>query len=160
MLLLLQKQITGIPVVFISAMEGKGRMEVMREVVETYERWCMRLSTARLNRWLCKVMSRHSWKDQAAQPKVKYFTQVKSRPPTFVAFVGGKTGLSNTEVRFLVRSLKDDFDLGGIPIRIVQRTIQRNAANSNTNTNKRSSTTRITLKTSLSDKRVVPADDV
>lgn len=72
-----------------------------------------------------QVMSRHSWKDQAAQPKVKYFTQVKSRPPTFIAFVSGKTHLSDTDIRFLTKSLKEDFDLGGIPIRIMQRTVER-----------------------------------
>lgn len=71
-------------------------------------------------------MSRHSWKDQAAQPKIKYFTQVKARPPTFVAFVSGKTQLSDTELRFLTKSLKEDFDLGGIPIRILQRSVLRN----------------------------------
>lgn len=118
-------QVTGIPVVFISALEGRGRISVMRQVIDTYEKWCLRLSTARLNRWLRKVMSRHSWKDQAAQPKIKYFTQVKARPPTFVAFMGGKTQLSNTDLRFLTKSLKEDFDLGGIPIRIMQRSIPK-----------------------------------
>ncbi|KAJ7946507.1 GTPase Der [Quillaja saponaria] len=119
-------QVTGIPVVYISALEGRGRMSVLHQVINTYEKWCLRLPTARLNRWLHKVMSRHSWKDQAAQPKIKYFTQVKARPPTFVAFVSGKTKLSDTDLRFLTKSLKDDFDLGGIPIRIMQRSVTRN----------------------------------
>ncbi|KAI3957882.1 hypothetical protein MKW92_037238 [Papaver armeniacum] len=105
-------QITGIPVVFVSALEGKGRIAIMCQVMETYEKWCLRLSTARLNRWLCKVMSRHSWKDQKAKPKIKYFTQVKARPPTFVALIRGKTEFSDTDIRFLTRSLKEDFDLG------------------------------------------------
>lgn len=48
-------QVTGIPVVFVSALEGKGRLAVMRQVVDTYEKWCSRLPTARLNRWLRKV---------------------------------------------------------------------------------------------------------
>lgn len=121
-------QVTGIPVVFISALEGRGRTTVLHQVIDTYEKWCTRLSTARLNRWLQKVMSRHSWKDQAAQPKIKYFTQVKARPPTFVAFVHGKTKLSDTDTRFLTKSLKDDFDLGGIPIRIMQRSIAKKDA--------------------------------
>lgn len=119
-------QVTGIPVVFVSALEGKGRIAVMRQIVDTYEKWCSRLSTARLNRWLRKVMSRHSWRDQAAQPKIKYFTQVKARPPTFVAFVRGKNQLSDTDIRFLTKSLKEDFDLGGIPVRILQRCLLRN----------------------------------
>ncbi|KAL6552294.1 hypothetical protein OROHE_007658 [Orobanche hederae] len=118
-------QVTGIPVVFVSALEGIGRLSVMRQVVDTYEKWCRRLPTARLNRWLRKVMSRHSWKDQSAQPKIKYFTQVKARPPTFVAFVSGKVQLSDTDLRFLTKSLKEDFDLGGIPVRIMQRNVPR-----------------------------------
>lgn len=78
-------------------------------------------------------MSRHSWKDTATQPKIKYFTQVKARPPTFVAFMSGKTQLSDTDIRFLTKSLKEDFNIGGIPIRIVQRSIPRKvSAKSNT----------------------------
>lgn len=50
-------QVTGVPVVFVSALEGEGRLDVMREVVDTYEKWCSRLPTARLNRWLRKVHS-------------------------------------------------------------------------------------------------------
>ncbi|PKU59781.1 hypothetical protein MA16_Dca028050 [Dendrobium catenatum] len=85
-------------------------------------------------------MSRHSWKDQATQPKIKYFTQVKARPPTFVAFLTGKAQLSDTDIRFLIKSLKEDFNLGGIPIRIMQRSIPRKtAANSSSNNNKNSS---------------------
>lgn len=75
-------------------------------------------------------MGRHSWKDQASQPKIKYFTQVKARPPTFVAFVSGKAQLSDTDLRFLSKSLKDDFDLGGIPIRIMQRSVPRKGPDS------------------------------
>ncbi|KAJ4846909.1 hypothetical protein Tsubulata_010302 [Turnera subulata] len=118
-------QVTGIPILFISALECRGRIAVMHQVADTYKKWCLRLPTARLNRWLRKVMSRHSWKDQAAQPKIKYFTQVKARPPTFVAFTGGKTQLPDTDIRFLTKSLKEDFDLGGIPIRIMQRSVSR-----------------------------------
>lgn len=48
-------QVTGIPVVFISALEGRGRAAVMHQVLDTYQKWCLRLPTARLNRWLRKV---------------------------------------------------------------------------------------------------------
>ncbi|PKA64725.1 putative tRNA modification GTPase mnmE [Apostasia shenzhenica] len=130
-------QIPGIPVVFISAMEGKGRLAVMRQVVEAYEKWCLRLPTARLNHWLRKVMSRHSWRDQATQPKIKYFTQVKARPPTFVAFVTGKTQLSDTDLRFLMKSLKEDFNLRGIPIRIIQRRMTRKSVDISGSSNKK-----------------------
>lgn len=47
--------------VFISAMTGRGRMAVMHQVIDTYEKWCLRLSTARLNRWLRKVAIYHTF---------------------------------------------------------------------------------------------------
>lgn len=80
-------------------------------------------------------MSRHSWKDLATQPKIKYFTQVKARPPTFVAFLSGKAQLSDTDMRFLMKSLKEDFDLGGIPIRIMQRSVPRKVVGSKSGKN-------------------------
>ncbi|XP_078175326.1 GTP-binding protein [Carex rostrata] len=150
-------QVTGIPVVFISALEGKGRAAVMHQVLDTYQKWCLRLPTARLNRWLRKVMSRHSWKDLATQPKIKYFTQVKARPPTFVAFLSGKAQLSDTDLRFLTKSLKEDFDLGGIPIRITQRCIQRKAPDAKTSKTKSRSLPRIGLRGG-SDKRSHSSD--
>lgn len=83
-------------------------------------------------------MSRHSWKDNAGQPKIKYFTQVKARPPTFVAFVSGKAQLSDTDLRFLTNSLKEDFDLGGIPVRIMQRAVVKNSKGSSSSSNSKS----------------------
>ncbi|XP_037404971.1 GTPase Der-like isoform X2 [Triticum dicoccoides] len=148
------EKVTGIPVVFVSAMEGRGRVAVMHHVIETYEKWCFRLSTSRLNRWLRKVMSRHSWKDSATQPKVKYFTQVKARPPTFVAFMSGKTELSDTDIRFLTRSLKEDFNIGGIPIRILQRSSPRKVSSFKSNIKKRGST----IKRMKTDKRTEVPD--
>ncbi|QCD79859.1 GTP-binding protein [Vigna unguiculata] len=127
-------QVTGIPVVFISALEGRGRSTVLNQ-----------------------VMSRHSWKDQAAQPKVKYFTQVKARPPTFVAFVRGKTLLSDTDIRFLTKSLKEDFDLGGIPIRITQRSVSRKDT-SGTSKSSRHSVGKVVAERVVSDKRSILAE--
>ena len=99
-------------------------------------------------------MSRHSWKDQAAQPKIKYFTQVKARPPTFVAFLRGKTELSDTDLRFLTKSLKEDFDLGGIPLRIMQRAVVKSSGGSSSSS-KSSQTSRRVVERMVSDKRGV-----
>lgn len=104
---------------------------------------------------LWQVMSRHSWKDQAAQPKIKYFTQVKARPPTFIAFMSGKTQLSDTDLRFLTRSLKEDFDLGGIPVRILQRTVERNGRTKPSSKNEQSANR--AAERVVSDKRTILA---
>ncbi|GAB4850170.1 hypothetical protein Ancab_029465 [Ancistrocladus abbreviatus] len=150
-------QVSGIPVVFVSALEGRGRKAIMQKATETYEKWCLRLPTARLNRWLHKVMSRHSWKDQAAQPKIKYFTQVKARPPTFVAFIKGKTELSDTDITFLTKSLKEDFNMGGIPIRVLQRSFARKDVSSSSSSSSRKISHALKMERAPSDKRYVAA---
>ncbi|KAH7288682.1 hypothetical protein KP509_31G036700 [Ceratopteris richardii] len=119
-------QIEGIPIVFVSALEGKGRAAIMRKVFESYERWNVRLPTAKLNNWLQKVLSRHPRKAEGGYgAKMRYITQVKARPPTFIVFVTGAGDIEETDLRFVASALREDFDLGGIPIRVIPRHTRR-----------------------------------
>ncbi|BFI29491.1 GTPase [Marchantia polymorpha subsp. ruderalis] len=120
-------QVSGVPIVFVSALEKKGSAAIMRNVFQCYEKWCTRLSTAQLNRWLRKVMSRHpkNTSGQGHGAKVKFMTQVKARPPTFVVFVSGVGELEDTDLRFLASALREDFGLDGIPLRILQRSTKK-----------------------------------
>lgn len=105
-------------------------------------------------------MSRHSWKDVSAQPKIKYFTQVKARPPTFVAFVSGKNQLSDTDMRFLTKSLKEDFDLGGIPVRIMQRIMTKGSERKRIiSKNKQNSPQKTSHERMVSDKRSLVSNE-
>jgi GTP-binding protein len=53
-----------------------------------YERWNLRVSTGRLNRWLTAMARHHPPPTVKGKPlNVKYATQVKTRPPTFAVFV-------------------------------------------------------------------------
>ncbi|KAK8476386.1 hypothetical protein V6N13_103162 [Hibiscus sabdariffa] len=70
----------------------------------------------------------------------------------FVAFVSGNTKLSDTYIRFLTKSFKEDFDTGGIPIRIVQRSVPRMAGG---NSSKTSQSSGKTAEHTPSDKRSV-----
>lgn len=119
-------QVEGIPIIFVSALEGKGRAAIMRKVFESYERWNVRIPTARLNNWLQKVLSRHPRKAEGGYgAKMRYITQVKARPPTFVVFVTGAGDVEETDLRFVASALREDFDLGGIPIRVIPRHTRR-----------------------------------
>ncbi|KAI3980479.1 hypothetical protein MKX01_008896 [Papaver californicum] len=143
--------------------EGRGlvvivnKMDLLRgkENAKLYEK-VIKAVPEKIQTVIPQVMSRHSWKDQAPKPKIKYFTQVKARPPTFVAFLHGKTQLSDTDIRFLTSSLKEDFDLGGIPIRIMQRGIPRKADAGAKGSN---SCGRMTDRI-ISDKRTVSPDKI
>ncbi|KAK8514683.1 hypothetical protein V6N12_057580 [Hibiscus sabdariffa] len=113
------------------------------DVIETYEKWCLRLSTARLNRWLHKAYEPAFLE----RPRCSNQNQV-----FFVAFVSGNTKLSDTYIRFLTKSFKEDFDTGGIPIRIVQRSVPRMAGG---NSSKTSQSSGKTAEHTPSDKRSV-----
>ena len=53
--------------------------------------------------------------------KLKYITQAKTRPPSFYIFSSNPEGLPDSYLRYLVNSLRDTFNLGGVPIRITVR---------------------------------------
>ena len=53
--------------------------------------------------------------------KIRYITQVKARPPTFAAFVSRPEALADSYRRYLVNSLRAEFGLDGVPIRLLMR---------------------------------------
>ena len=56
-----------------------------------------------------------------ARIKLRYMTQTKTRPPTFVMFSTRPGDLPEAYMRYLTNSLRDAFGLDGIPIRIYLR---------------------------------------
>ena len=53
----------------------------------------------------------------SALARIRYITQVKSRPPTFAVFVSGGLAFPENARRFLIRALQKDFEFEGVPIR-------------------------------------------
>jgi GTP-binding protein len=53
--------------------------------------------------------------------KIRFMTQASARPPTFVAFCGRPEALPPAYLRYLTNSLREAFDLPGVPIRIKLR---------------------------------------
>lgn len=53
--------------------------------------------------------------------RVRYVTQVKSRPPTFALFVGGSDEFADTSIRMMRNSLRESFAFQGVPLRVLIR---------------------------------------
>jgi len=51
----------------------------------------------------------------------KYISQTKTRPPTFVLKCSRVSSIPESYKRYLVNGLREDFDLPGIPIRLIIR---------------------------------------
>ncbi|MBS0271557.1 MAG: ribosome biogenesis GTPase Der [Proteobacteria bacterium] len=111
-------QVRGIPLVSLSALTGKNKEKLLDAVLAIYELWNQRVSTARLNRWLEGVVAHHPPPLVAGRRiKIKYLTQIKTRPPTFVLFSSKATELPDFYVRYLINGLREAFELEGVPIR-------------------------------------------
>ena len=71
----------------VSGLTGKGIDKLMAKVIEAYEVWNRRVPTAKLNRWLAEIVEHHPPPAVSGRRiKLRYLTQAKARPPSFVAF--------------------------------------------------------------------------
>jgi GTP-binding protein len=115
-------QARGIRAVTVSAETGRGLDRLMEAVEETHRVWNRRVSTGKLNRWLEGILAHHPPPAVAGRRlKIKYITQVKTRPPGFVLSCSRPEAMPQSYVRYLVNSLRDSFDMPGVPIRVALR---------------------------------------
>ena len=115
-------QAKGVPWVTISALRRQGLDGLMESVFRIYDLWNQRIQTAQLNRWLAQAISRHPPPViDGRRLRIRYMTQVKARPPTFVAWSARPAELPETYSRYLVNDLREYFSLPGIPLRFLLR---------------------------------------
>ncbi|NNF25067.1 MAG: ribosome biogenesis GTPase Der [Rhodobacteraceae bacterium] len=112
-------QLRGAPLVTVSALTGRGLDRLRAAVEKASEVWNRRISTARLNRWLADMVSAHPPPAPGGRRiKLRYMTQVKTRPPGFVVMCSHPEKLAESYSRYLVNGLRTDFDMPGTPIRL------------------------------------------
>jgi len=115
-------QVRGVPVVPISGMYGRGFDKLLKAVEDMHAIWNMRISTGRLNRWLEPMLEAHPPPlSQGRRLRIRYMTQVKTRPPTFALFASKPVDLPESYLRYLIGGLRQDFGLEGSPIRMILR---------------------------------------
>jgi len=115
-------QVTGIPVVTMSARSGRNLDKLMQAVFKIYGEWNKRVPTAQLNRYLEAATVAHPPPlVRGRRIKLRYMTQIKTRPPTFVLFAAKADELPDAYARYLVNGIRERFDLKGAPIRLQLR---------------------------------------
>ena len=115
-------QMKGLPVLTFSALTGAGIDKLLPMVREVSRLWNTRLPTAALNRWFETMLERHPPPlVQGRRLKLRYMTQAKARPPTFVVFGTRAEQLPEDYQRYLVNGLREAFKLPGVPIRLQLR---------------------------------------
>jgi GTP-binding protein len=115
-------QLQGVALVPVSGLTGFGLDAMMKAVCTADEVWNRRVTTADLNHWLAAVQERHPPPLVAGRPlRLRYMTQVNTRPPSFALFASKPGELPVSYRRYLVNALRQDFDLPGTPIRMMLR---------------------------------------
>ena len=115
-------QLQGVATVTLSAKTGRAIEKLMPAVFGAHEAWNRRIATPALNRWLEAAQARHPPPLVSGRRlKLRYMTQANVRPPTFALFASKPGDLPESYRGYLVKRLREDFDLPGVPIRIMLR---------------------------------------
>jgi GTPase len=112
-------QLRDVPLLTVSAKTGKGIDMILKVAFELREAWSRRVPTGELNRWFeAAVEANPPPAPRGQRIKLRYITQVKSRPPTFVVFGNRTDELPESYRRYLVNALRRELDLGPTPLRL------------------------------------------
>lgn len=106
----LPAMMTKYPVLPLSCVTGQGHAALWQAVLKAYGQWNERLATGPLNRWLAGMVAEvQPPLHQGHRIKIKYITQIKSRPPTFQLFGSQVSHLTPGYLRYLSNGLRQSF---------------------------------------------------
>ena len=115
-------QLQGVPLIPVSGLTGVGLEKLMDAVFAADAVWNRRVPTPALNRWLAAIQERHPPPLVGARRlRLRYMTQVNTRPPSFALFASRPGELPESYRRYLVNMLRQHFELPGTPIRMMLR---------------------------------------
>ncbi|PJF10727.1 ribosome biogenesis GTPase Der [Pseudorhodobacter sp. MZDSW-24AT] len=115
-------QLRGAPLVTVSAKTGRGLDRLHDAIRRAHDTWNKRITTNRLNTWLGAMTEAHPPPAPGGHRiKLRYMTQVKTRPPGFVIKCSRPDELAESYKRYLINGLRDHFDMPGTPIRLFFR---------------------------------------
>jgi GTP-binding protein len=112
-------QLRDVPLLTVSAKTGKGIDMVLKVAFDLRDAWSRRVSTGELNRWFeGAIEANPPPAPKGKRIKLRYITQVKARPPSFVVFGNRLEELPESYRRYLLNAMRRDLGLGPVPLRL------------------------------------------
>jgi len=112
-------QLRDVPLLTVSGKTGKGIDTILEVAFELREAWSKRVPTGELNRWFEEAVAANPPPaPKGKRIKLRYITQVKSRPPSFVVFGNRLEELPDSYRRYLLNAMRRDLKLGPVPLRL------------------------------------------
>jgi GTP-binding protein len=112
-------QLKDVPLLTVSGKTGKGIDTMLKVAFELREAWNRRVPTGELNRWFEQAVEANPPPaPKGRRIKLRYITQVKTRPPSFVVFGNQLEELPESYRRYLLNAMRRDLGLGPVPLRL------------------------------------------
>ena len=112
-----------LPILFISALTKQRIHKVIERAKSIHEEQCRRIETSVLNDALLPHIERNPPKSSSPKEiKIKYVTQVKTKPPMFAFFCNEPQLVQESYKRFLTNKLREQFGFEGVPLSLVFKT--------------------------------------
>jgi GTP-binding protein len=112
-------QLRGVQLVTLSGLQGRNIDKLMQAIFAVEKVWNTHISTAKLNRWLYAMTESHPPPAVSGRRmKIRYMTQARMRPPSFILFASRPEALPTSYQRYLVNGMRDAFNMPGTAIRL------------------------------------------
>lgn len=112
-------QVKGLPLITVSGFTGRGVDQLLQAAFDTREAWSRRVGTGELNRWFERALEANPPPAPGGKRiKLRYLTQARTRPPTFVLFGTRVDQLPESYRRYLVNGIRRDLGFGAVPVRM------------------------------------------
>ena len=115
-------QVRGVPLLAVSARTGKGLDQMLAAAFDIRAAWSRRVPTSALNRWFDDALSANPPPAPGGRRiKLRYITQARIRPPSFVMFGTRLDQLPESYRRYLINSIRRELGFDAVPIRLTLR---------------------------------------
>ncbi len=115
-------QLRGVPLLAVSAVTGKGVDALLAAAFKLREEWSRRVPTGLLNRWFEEALEANPPPAPGGRRiKLRYITQVGTRPPRFVVFGTRLADLPTSYERYLINGIRNQLGFGAVPVRLTLR---------------------------------------
>ena len=113
------------PVLYGSALKPESIQRLFPLLKDVHGMFTKRVPTGALNIWLQKILAIHPLPARKHKPtagtKSAFMTQVATKPPVFVLFVGHPEDITPAYLKYLENQLRETYLFTGTPLRIMVR---------------------------------------
>ena len=116
------KYLSYAPILTVSALTGQRVSKLFRMIRDAKEARHLRIPTGALNNmFVPELAETFKTRDPGHKLGIRYITQAKTDPPTFVVFTSGRDRMHFSTERYVINRLREQFGFYATPIRIRQR---------------------------------------